>query len=104
MPFSDNALLTTIVRFHSKTRLVFLNEALASLASQSWRNIEVLLAVQNPDKELADLVSTAVEACRFPPPGFVRILPVIVPDGIDGRSKLLNAAIHNARGRYLAFL
>ncbi|MEJ7708831.1 MAG: glycosyltransferase [Pyrinomonadaceae bacterium] len=101
---SDNITLSVIVRFHKTERLPFLEEAIFSLAIQHWPNLELIVAIQNGNNELIEEVRTIITHQPWlRPPGY-KILQVEVPDGVDGRSKLLNVGIENAEGRFLAFL
>lgn len=81
-----------------------LDEALFSIALQSWPNLEIVIALQNgDDKLIADLAELIAAQPWLSNPEF-QILSVQVEQGADGRSKLLNHGIRKAKGRYLAFL
>jgi glycosyltransferase involved in cell wall biosynthesis len=92
------------VRFHRRERLGMLEEALFSLAIQSWRAHETVIVIQNGDDELVAAVSAIINRQPWPAAPRYKILPIEVPAGVDGRSTLLTRGIAQAEGRYLAFL
>src|SRR2546422_6075031 len=100
---SEN-MLSVIVRFHDFARLRLLGEALFSLAVQSWHNLETLVMIQNggDDGKAAciDLINQ-LPWLNSPP---YQVISVPIPEGVDGRSTLLNRGIERANGRYLAIL
>ncbi len=101
---SDNTTLTTIVRFHNRERLFFLEEAISSLATQDWQDFEVVIALQNPDQTLAQEVAQLVRRQPWNATPRFQIIPVEVPAGVDGRSELLNQGLRRATSRFVAFL
>lgn len=103
-PAFDNDTLTTIVRFHRKERLMFLEEALFSLAIQSWHDHETVVAIQNGTDELVGAVEEMIKRQPWPDGPRYKVITVEVPPGVDGRSTLLTRGIEQASGRYLAFL
>lgn len=102
--FGGNQTLSTIMRFHNRERLAFLEEALFSLAIQAWRDHEVVVVVQNGTDELVREIAGIVERQPWPAAPNYKVLTVEVPAGADGRSTLLTRGIAQAAGRYLAFL
>jgi glycosyltransferase involved in cell wall biosynthesis len=100
-----NQTLSIIIRFHMPERLPFLDEALFSLAIQAWPDLELVIAVQNGTEELKQAIAEIFDRQPWPssPPPYA-ILLVSIPEGMDGRSTLLNRGIDHATGRYLAFL
>lgn len=99
-----NSKLSVIIRFHRAERLRFLDEALFSLAIQDWDDLETIVVIQNPTAEVNSAVLAAMQSQPWPNPPNYKILSCEIPDGVDGRSSLLNHGINNASGRYLAFL
>jgi glycosyltransferase involved in cell wall biosynthesis len=100
----DNTRLSVIVRFHQEERLAFLEEAVFSLSIQDWRNLEVVIMLQNGTEELRRRVEAIVADQPWPDSPQYKIVIIPVGEGVDGRSVLLNQGIKNATGRYLAFL
>lgn len=93
-PFLSVAMRTT------GDREIALLDALTCLAAQTDPDFEVLLAVHHHDPARAELCRQLVSTFH---PSFafrVRVLEVVG----GGRSRPLNAALDEARGRYLAFL
>lgn len=103
-PDDVNKTLSVIIRFHNKERLVFLEEAIFSLAIQDWHDIEILLVIQNGTDELKHAVVDIINRQPWLSQPRYKILLIPIPQGVDGRSTLLNQGIMNACGRYLAFL
>lgn len=101
--FTDD-IISVIIRCHKKERLDFLDEALFSLAIQSWRNIEVVVVIQNGTAEFSEEVSKLIKNQPFFENFKSQIHAVKVAAGVDGRSLLLNHGIKNATGKYLTFL
>ena len=101
----DNQTLSVIIRFHLPERLPFLEEALFSLAIQAWPDLQLVIAVQNGTEDLKNAIADIFDRQPWPstPPQYM-ILLVNIPEGMDGRSSLLNRGIDHATGRYLAFL
>ena len=100
----SNQTLSIVVRFHLPERLPFLEEALFSLAIQAWPDLELIVAVQNGTEELKHAIVEIFERQPWLSRPRFAILLVSIPDGVDGRSTLLNRGIESATGRYLAFL
>lgn len=99
-----NRTLSVIIRFHQMARLPFLEEAIFSLAIQDWHDIETVVVLQNGTEEMRQAVFDVI--CRQPwqKDPLYRVLTVPIPEGVDGRSALLNEGIASASGRFLAFL
>lgn len=102
--YAGNKTLSTIMRFHKKERLPFLEEALFSLAIQYWHDHEVIVVLQNGTDELKRAVFEMIDHQPWQGSPSFQVLIVEVPAGMDGRSTLLNRGIAHATGRYLAFL
>ncbi|HEY6804211.1 MAG TPA: glycosyltransferase [Pyrinomonadaceae bacterium] len=100
----QNDVLSVIIRFHLEERLVFLEEAIFSLAIQDWHSLEVIVVLQNGTDELKRTVSEIIQKQPWPGQPLYQILLVPISAGVDGRSTLMNRGISQARGRYLAFL
>lgn len=102
--YTYNKTITTVIRFSMRERLIFLDEALFSLAIQFWPELETVIVVQNGDDELARKIEELIKQQPWPAPPRYKICSVKIPDGVDGRSALLNRGIKEAGGRFLAFL
>lgn len=100
----DNDILSTIIRFHKKERLPLLEEALFSLAIQSWPDHEVVITLQNGTDEIKEAIAEIMSRQPWSSGHRWKIISIDVPKGVDGRSTLLNRGIEHAQGRYLAFL
>jgi hypothetical protein len=100
----DNSTLSVIVRFHQKERLSFLEEALFSLALQSWADLEPIIVLQNGTDELEQVILDMLDHQPWQQSPKYKIVTVQIPEGTDGRSILLNRGIEAATGRYLSFL
>jgi glycosyltransferase involved in cell wall biosynthesis len=100
----DNDTLSTIMRFHRRERLGFLEEALFSLSIQSWRELEVVIVIQNGDEQIERDIDEIINRQPWPAAPRYKILTINFPPGVDGRSTLLTRGIQEATGRYLAFL
>ncbi len=103
-PGEFNDTLSIIMRFHKQERLPLLQEALFSLAIQSWRNHEIVIMVQNGTDEIKEAIVKMVDRQPWSRHSRHKIISVDVAEGVDGRSTLLNRGIEQATGRYLAFL
>lgn len=101
---AGNETLSVLIRFHQKERMVFLEEAIFSLAIQDWQDIEVVVVIQNGTEELKHAVIDIINRQPWHLQPKYQILPVPIPPGVDGRSTLLNQGMMYAGGRYLAFL
>lgn len=100
----SNQTLSIVVRFHLPERLPFLEEALFSLAIQAWPDLELIVAIQNGTEELKHAIAEIFDRQPWLYRPRFAILLVSIPEGMDGRSTLLNRGIESATGRYLAFL
>ena len=88
-----------IVRTQGR-REVNLVDALTCLAAQTDDGFDVRLLVHSPAAEAVENVRRLVD--RFAPEFSHRVRVHQVPDG--GRTRPLNVALAEARGRYVAFL
>jgi len=100
----ENMLLSTIMRFHKRERLPFLENAISSLATQDWPALEVVVMLQNPDEALLREVEQIILRQPWPTSPRFQVVAVEVPAGVDGRSELLNQGLDRATGRFVAFL
>jgi len=103
-PGGLNDTLSTIMRFHRLERLPLLQEALFSLAIQSWRDHETVIMLQNGTEEMKRAIVEMVDRQPWSSLARHKIISVDIAEGVDGRSTLLNRGIEQATGRYLAFL
>lgn len=97
-------LLTVIIRTASPERLHFLDEALFSVSTQTFENIEVLVMVQSPNRTFYDAINSTICNTFWPKGKYATAVPVEIPAGTDGRARLLNEGLARASGRYIAFL
>lgn len=98
-----DGLVSVIIRCHNPSRLGDLDECLFSLAGQDYDYVEAIIVTQNFSDE--DLVALAKIVKRYSwQISAIKALNVIVEDGADGRSELVNTGIAARSGRYLAFL
>lgn len=88
---------STLVRTQGR-RPDSLAEALASIASQTYRDHETLLLVHDPDLATASAVELAIPAEARPPA--LRVIPVTDGD----RSRPLNVGLTEAEADYVCFL
>lgn len=100
----DNSTLSVVVRFHRSERLNFLEEALFSLALQNWSDLEPIIVLQNGTDDLKQTIMEMLEHQPWRVSPKYKIVTVPIPEGVDGRSILLNRGIEAATGRYLSFL
>lgn len=100
----DNDTLSTIMRFHRRERIGFLEEALFSLAIQSWPDHETVIVIQNGTEEVVADIVEIINRQPWPAAPRYQIFSVEIPPGVDGRSTLLTRGIERASGRYIAFL
>jgi hypothetical protein len=96
--------VSTIIRVHSSDCFRQLELALFSLQMQTDCSVQVLIACQNLDT--ADLVRLDTLCSDYRHDAIKVIDILLVPNDIDAdlRSRLLNAGISAARGRYVAIL
>lgn len=100
----NNATLSVIIRSHAPERLPMLEEAIFSLALQDWRDLELVIALQNAGEEFAEAVERLMHRQPWATMPKYQIVALHVPAGVDARSALMNLGIEQAAGRYLAFL
>lgn len=104
VPSKGDQTLSVIIRFHQKDRLPFLEEAIFSLAIQDWGKIETIVVIQNGTEEIRQAVVDIINRQPWPEAPPYSVQCIAIPQGVDGRSTLLNEGIAIAMGRYLAFL
>jgi hypothetical protein len=97
--------VNTVVRFHDVARLQELERCIFSLVGQTYRPLNIILALQRFTVEQVDLVKNTIApiisgdgAASLSITNYDRPLPV------DARSDLLNLGISQASGGYLGFL
>lgn len=100
----NNLTLSTIIRSHTRERLPLLEEALASLAAQDWRELEVVVVLQNPDETLRREVERIIRRQPWASAPRFQVVTVEAPAGVDARAELLNRGLGRASGRFVAFL
>jgi glycosyltransferase involved in cell wall biosynthesis len=101
---SLNKRLSTIIRFHKRERLPLLEEALFSLAIQFWQDHETVIVIQNGTDEIRREIIEIIDRQPWKESARCQTLMIEIPEGMDGRSTLLNRGIEQATGRFLAFL
>jgi glycosyltransferase involved in cell wall biosynthesis len=92
------------MRFHKRDRLPLLEEALFSLAIQFWQDHETVIVIQNGTNEIKREITEIINRQPWKESPRYQILMIDIPEGIDGRSTLLNRGIERSTGRFLAFL
>jgi len=100
-------LISVVVRFHDPEKLPQLDEALFSLSCQTYSKIQVILVVQRNtqmDESFLNALKLLIAKQPFEDPAIHKAAYVDIPNGMDGRSELLNQGIKLADGQYLAFL
>lgn len=124
--FHDMDMVSTILRFHDSENLSMLDQALFSLANQTYRNVQAIVVIQNGSESLAGRVSELIQLQTFAMStrngytslplhsnsrtlcamevGRHRVISVRVPAQLDGRAILLNEGLNYAQGRFLGFL
>ena len=63
-PFSNDT-LSVIIRCHKPQRIDFLDEALFSLAIQYWRDLEIIVVLQNGADEFKEAVINLIKRQPF---------------------------------------
>ncbi len=97
--------LDTIVRFHDLRRLKELDRCVFSLICQSYRPLNIILAVQRFSQADIDAVRSALSPHVEGEVGVtLEIVNFDKEKPEDARSALLNTGLHAAGGRYLGFL
>lgn len=98
-------LIDTVVRFHDTRRLPELTRAIFSLASQTYRPLRIVLAVQRFSEADIALTKAALHPLIADEPDLeLTVVNWPEPEPRDARSVLLNIGVREAIGRYLAFL
>ncbi|MFZ4641035.1 MAG: glycosyltransferase family 2 protein [Nodosilinea sp.] len=100
-PAYEDSLVSIVLRTTKKRDVLFLNEAIRSIALNKYRPIEVVLVVQADDnifiKKIKQLIDS-YQDLKF------SINLVVNPTDQDQRTRNLNLGIDRAKGRYLGFL
>ncbi len=96
--------ISVVLRYHQKGCLTLLKDSLFSLCLQENIVVEPILVLHNCDEAVANEIE---EYISLLPAEWARrkdyVLKKLTSDK-DIRSKMLNAGLQNASGRYLAFL
>ncbi len=74
------------------------------MALQNWADIEPIIVLQNGTDDLEQVIIDMLDHQPWRVPPQHKIVSVQIPEGMDGRSVLLNRGIERATGRYLSFL
>ncbi len=101
-PTFETGLLSIVIRNHSITRLQALDEAIFSLATQSYRPFEIILVTQSMQKGAVEALEEVLERHRKTGGYSSRVLHS--PSKKDIRARLVNIGLEAARGQYLAVL
>lgn len=94
-----------IVRFHDARRTVELKRCVFSLVGQSYRPLNIILAVQRFGNSEIEATYQALEpVLRLPDGPTLTIVNWEEARPVDARAALLNLGLRKAEGRYVAFL
>jgi len=96
--------ISVIIRTASIDRIAMLDEALFSVAVQDWPSIQVVISLQSPSRKFLTAVETLTSRFFWREGISVKTLPIDIPDGQDGRARLMNSGLAAAVGRYVSFL
>jgi len=97
--------LDTIVRFHDLRRLKELDRCIFSLVCQTYRPLNIILAVQRFSKSDIETVRSALGPLLDGEGGVtLEIVNFDKEKPEDARSALLNTGLQAAQGRYVGFL
>jgi hypothetical protein len=100
----DNMTLSAVVRVEAGVGAAALDETFFSLAIQDWRDVELVVVLEDGGDELAREVASAVEAQPWPAAPRYKLLRPGGAGGGGGRGALLNRAVAEAAGRFLTVL
>jgi hypothetical protein len=101
----ENLPLNIIIRIHKGAELRLLDEALFSLATQDYTPLNVIIVTKNADTDMLAQIDQGVQLQPWQTTDNVKIVPVNVPEDVDGRSHLINIGLKSiTENGYLAFL
>ncbi len=98
--------ISVLIRIHDFSQLSLFEQALDSLAAQTYKDVEPIILAQNASPENLSQIKGLVSE-RFQKPRTMaeyQLHTLSVSNGQDARSALLNLGLKNASGRYVAFL
>ena len=96
--------ISTLVRCHLFESLPKLKECVLSLALQTYPAVEAIILLQNFNATQVNQVRQELDSVWNRDPALLKLVPVEVIEGKDGRSKLLNIGFKLANSQYLAIL
>lgn len=100
----DNKTLSAVVRVEAGAAAAALDETFFSLAIQDWRELELVVVIEEGGDEFARAVAKAVETQPWPDAARYKLLrPEEVGGGVR-RGALLGRAVAEAAGRFLTVL
>lgn len=97
----DDKTLSVIVYVSGRETAEALDETFFSLAIQDWRDLELVVVLEEGGDELARAVAAAAVAQPWPADARYKL---VLPGGARGRGALLNRAVAEAEGRFLTVL
>lgn len=101
----DNRTLSAVVRVEAGAGAVALDETFFSLAIQDWRELELVVVLEEDGDALARAVASAVEAQPWPDaPRYKLLRPGDSGGGGGRRGALLGRAVAESAGRFLTVL
>ncbi len=97
--------INTVVRFHDVARLPELKRCVFSLVGQSYRPINIILALQRFSAPARSTVENTIRPLIEGDNGItLSVLNYDHPEPVDARADLLNLGVAHATDGYLAFL
>ena len=96
--------LNILIRFRKGGDLRMLDEALFSLAVQTYPFLHVIISVKNMDSDLRQSIQSILDKQPWATEVTHKLVAVSVAHGEDGRSHLINEGLKHTQGSYLAFL
>lgn len=102
----DNRILSAVVRVEAGAGAAALDETFFSLAIQDWRELELVVVLEEDGDELARAVETAVGAQPWPDAPRYKLFRPGESGGVGGgrRGALLSRAVAESAGRFLTVL
>ncbi len=95
---------SVVLRFHHGASLRLLQDALCSLATQTYQSIELVVAGQNLDALELTEIQSLCDTYLKPRKIRVQLHNLKMKKGVDGRARLLSLGIQASQGQYLSFL